>query len=322
MLLAVLINYGLRYNYQQRVMQYAFRKALVSGKLANEDYQPSAVQHVVLKDMRIPDPANPFGVGSVMPVSGSASVTRSYTYNAPEYDYELPVVEIDINGYIDPNTLRLPTYKTAGIRQVCVDSAQENKYLFIYGAGNVDDEPSWVHISCPAGSKPMNIIDTCDGQIVNYESAIRRCRMIVNNAVCHKQCQDSGGTDCDASCNPTIETPWYCQGATETNTTTHKYDFLYLNTLFRIVSGQTGRRDMGLQQDYYTSQTNINNTLAKEETPGTSGAITTTDTLDWTETQARSIVYRNLTDTSGNVASDTIATPVGQKKSSSWQTPN
>ena len=92
-LLGVLINYGMRYNFQQQVMQQAFRKAL--GLAAAR----RSATYVLIKDRHIPDPSNPFGVGSLTPVSSTASVTRNYRLNeTADNQDELPAVHFDING--------------------------------------------------------------------------------------------------------------------------------------------------------------------------------------------------------------------------------
>lgn len=104
MLLGVLVNYGLRYNFQQQAMQQAFRRAL---GIAADPNRGSAA-YVLIKDRHIPDPAHPFTVGTFVPVSSSASVTRDYQMHyTADTEEELPVVHIDINGDIR-------TYKTAG----------------------------------------------------------------------------------------------------------------------------------------------------------------------------------------------------------------
>jgi len=101
MLLGVLINYGLRYNFQQQVMQEAFRKALGVTAVRRSTY-------VLIKDRHIPDPSNHFGIGALTPVMSSASVTRNYKlHETADSVSELPRMYLEINGEID-------YYKTAG----------------------------------------------------------------------------------------------------------------------------------------------------------------------------------------------------------------
>ena len=101
MLLGILINYGLKYNFQQQVMQEAFRKALGVTAVKRSSY-------VLIKDRHIPDPSNPFGIGGLAPVTSSASVTRNYElHKTADSEAELPRMYLEVNGEID-------YYKMAG----------------------------------------------------------------------------------------------------------------------------------------------------------------------------------------------------------------
>ncbi|MBU3934115.1 MAG: pilus assembly protein [Candidatus Omnitrophica bacterium] len=94
MLLGVLVSYGLKYNFQQQVMQEAFRKALGVTAVRHSTY-------VLIKDRHIPDPSNPFGIGAVVPAMSSASVTRDYRlHETADTEDELPRLYLDINGDI------------------------------------------------------------------------------------------------------------------------------------------------------------------------------------------------------------------------------
>ena len=130
MLLGVLVNYGLRYNFQQQVIQQAFRKAI-----AHDPATPESDTNLILKDKYIPDPVNHFGVGSFVPVSASASVTRSYALDAgAESAGELPKLIMQING-------QEQTYRTAGFRieeNIDYDLNLIYKYQEIYGGTALD----------------------------------------------------------------------------------------------------------------------------------------------------------------------------------------
>lgn len=69
LLLGALVNYGLNADYTQYAMMDSFRQA--SGPNANSSV-------LVITDRHIPNPAHPHAVGSLVPTSASASVTRSH----------------------------------------------------------------------------------------------------------------------------------------------------------------------------------------------------------------------------------------------------
>lgn len=100
-----LISYSLRYNQQQDISQEAFRRALevVSDTASDGDSgeyvkHPSA-NYMIIEDKHIPDPLNPFAMGSVSPIMASASVTRDWAMQlTPNNNDELPHTRIRING--------------------------------------------------------------------------------------------------------------------------------------------------------------------------------------------------------------------------------
>jgi hypothetical protein len=169
-LLGVLLNYGLRYNYQQKVMQSSFKKAYEKAVTSGADDQPRSEQHMVLQDIHIPDPQNPFAVGNLTPVYGSAAVSRSNSYSFPENMNEVPHLVLNING-------QESSFSLAGLRYVPdVSSLQEQKYILIYGAGNVNREvsttachwlppvwdPIYLHNICGDALFAIYIVDDCD----------------------------------------------------------------------------------------------------------------------------------------------------------------
>lgn len=72
LLLGALLNYGLNAEYNQQVMMESFRKAL--GIAAGQGTGAAAV----IRDNPLPNPSNPFAVGSVLPVAASANVTKNF----------------------------------------------------------------------------------------------------------------------------------------------------------------------------------------------------------------------------------------------------
>lgn len=304
MLLGLLINYGLRYNYQQQAMQQAFRKALVSSTQSTVKGQPKSVSHALVKDIHMPDPANPFGMGSINQVSGSASVTRDYELGksvttekgviTPDDRKELPEVEIEING-------KKHKFKTAGLRIEggVLEEALE-KYNFIYGSGNIDeageaclkysddDEPDLEYKdepTCEQMALTLQILDSSDGEIIDYSAASIRCRQITDKQACETECNKNpfkdAETDCNQMCSADMRVPWYCTK---------------LDALFN--AGANKPKKMGLQDDY-TQETTALNVLQKTESPS---GITTIDTTNWRVDTVRKILYRPFGDTSGGTA--------------------
>jgi hypothetical protein len=163
----------------------------------------------------------------------------------------------------------------------------------------------------------LTVLDYCAGEIMDYYSALERCRQILDRDKCKVVCYDDNpNEDCEAVCAASIEIPWYC----EANMATPPYsasNFVKLNRLFNMGSGQAEPASMGLQSDYYDDLT-TSNLLNKEETRAD---ITTKDTFSWSSTRTREIVYRKLGDTSGNPTTDQNVTKVYQNKTTTWTTP-
>lgn len=103
--LSFLVSYGMRYNYQQDAQMRAFRLAM---QAAYNNNGPDAAGSVVLvEDKHTPDPRDRFGVGSFSPVQAGAEVTWGNTmqesYNVPVAIREplatdLPRIKYSINA--------------------------------------------------------------------------------------------------------------------------------------------------------------------------------------------------------------------------------
>jgi len=314
MLLGVLISYGLRYNYQQKMMQQAFRKSLTHAV-----NQPgTSISNVVISDKHIPNPSDTFGVGSVTPMTGSAGgIARDYRLGeTADTESELPRVAVNING-------KEFTYTTAGFRDESnVPESSLGRYQVIYGGGNVwntgdgeclGEESTSINpntgepegTTCSQPSKNIRIIDYCDGEIIDYGSAVKQCRMIVDADACVKECSRDPSADCSVCAQP-INIPWYCANYTETDTTSHTYNFPALEQLFSLA----GLKAMGLQQDY-EQKTLTDNTLRKTE--DTSG-ITTTDNIDWKTQTKRKIITKPYGSTSSATNTEEVVSEVSQEK--------
>ena len=305
MLIGILVNYGLRYNFQQQVMQQAFRKALKSAAKADRDGEPSSTTHILIRDRHVPNPAGPFTVGSIIPVSASASVIRNYHMqdNVPQDYAELPQVTIDSNG-------QEASFKTAGFRDeynVAEDAIK--KYNEIYGSANVREtgggecleyemNPSTGEEECVRASKNLRIIDSCAGEIVDYNAAVRQCRQIIDRGACQKECErgkfPGSATDCSGICSYTMNVPRYCAtqecglDAECNKGTNHKYNFTKLNQMFDFAIASDKPRGMGLQPDY-TQKTRMDEAvLTKTETKS---GIQTTDSVNYKDTMQRNVIY-------------------------------
>lgn len=279
MLLGVMVSYGLRYNYQQKTMMDAFRSSLKESNDTNRGGQASVT---VVSDEHIPDPANPFAIGSVSPFISGASVTRSYKlHESADTEEELPQMTIQIQG-------ELLNYTTAAFRPVGNITASLDKYKEIYGGTNVYE---W-----PEESGNYTVIDSCEGQILSYDTCKRQCRLITNATFCVRECErgrepSSKAPPCATICGQPMEVPAYCG----------ELDNIFA---FAIATGKP--RVMGLQADT-TKEASIDSSLQKQESAGT---ITTTDTIKWSENIHRQIVTRD--------AVKNVTTTVGENTTQTW----
>ncbi|MFA5144931.1 MAG: hypothetical protein WC723_02880 [Candidatus Omnitrophota bacterium] len=283
MLLGILLNYGLRYSLEQKVMMNTFREALQDTANSVTGGQGSIT---VIQDKHVPNPADPFGVGTVTPFASSSSVTRSYKlHETPDTYAELPRATFQIQD-------KKFSYKTAGFRDV--DSASGlSKYEEVYGGSNV-----W------AVGSGLRILDSCEGEIMSYDNCKRQCRMITDTDFCVKECNRGklvgSSTDCTAVCAQEIETPWYCNS---------------LDSVFNFAIATNKPKAMGVQSEY-SKQTVVSNILRKQES---AGKIATTDTIDWSDTTKRMILYNErVVSPSGamqpgiNIQSTPVETTVGE----------
>ena len=310
MLLGLLVSYGMKYNFQQQVMQQAFRKALASASDVQNN-KPSSVSHIVIKDRHIPNPANPFAVGSVAPVSASASVTRNYQMQlTPDKKVELPQISLDINGQIQSRkaaALRkersvrhaklYDDYDSDGDGTIDDDEEDVSKYAYVYGS---KDTTWWDDPAGSTGACACPLEEVCDTAGEGEET---NCRFVcpnrdeckTYNIIIMDSCAgeivdyDKMQNRCYQIEQAVIRRPWYCGE-----------DYKPLASLFTFAQnyGYSADTDlgalsdenkpkMGLQGDY-TQSTTMDNTLTKTES---AAAITTTDTLDWQVDTTRTIVY-------------------------------
>jgi hypothetical protein len=108
LLFGVVINYGISLNQQQHLSMQTFRKALQLSKSKGWSAAPNVgASLTVVKDLPMPDPSNPFGIGETSPVIAQGSGTWSrYGGAEPEFtNSELPRINFMINGIQKTYTL-------------------------------------------------------------------------------------------------------------------------------------------------------------------------------------------------------------------------
>jgi len=233
LLLGTLIVYGLRYDFQQQAQMEVFRKALeMSYQLDSDNQVVGSASYTLVKDRHIPDPSNPFGVGQVTPVIASASVSRDYRMDATPDDYEgLPKMTVQFQGRVDGQLQELePVVKaTAGLRyqSLTVPGNEDDyielqqKYTLIFGSiggwceYETEDE---FEEDCEGESISITIVDSVEGEVVDYNGAIRQARLIVDQDFCVQECnrgkKPGGDKNCSSICSSYgIGLPWYIEGA-------------------------------------------------------------------------------------------------------------
>lgn len=313
-ILGLVVNYGLRYNYQQKVMMQAFRNAYNAA--------PEGGSYTLVVDKHIPNPSDPWGAGSVTPVSASASINRNYhaqdiavcneddvnvCNTSSTYTADLPKTTIEIKG---SNDSFMQSFTTAGFRDVSwLTPEQVDKYEEIYGSSVCSDpdqdcgaregecinpttNPQTGEETCTDHYLKIRILDPCEGEFVSADMIRRICYLINNTAACKKDCKRGGKDDC-SSCDQSIPSPWYCSAEST----------LFPPDKFPISKS----RSMGIGINYGQTS-NINNTLNK------SGA-STTDNLDWNVQTNRKIFYKS----GHGVATIEVPTEVSQSDNWNWE---
>lgn len=89
LLMWALLNYGLTADYNQRLTMETFRRAvnMTSG---------GSTSLTAIRDRYIPNPSNPYALGTIAPISASASIVRMHdSENSPSGQN---VTTIDVNG--------------------------------------------------------------------------------------------------------------------------------------------------------------------------------------------------------------------------------
>jgi len=283
MLVGVMVNYGIRYNFLQQTQMSAFRMALRDAAAPIDPNNPNQIKGsgavTLIQDSHIPNPANPFAVGSVMPFNASASVIRSCRLHETPNNYQgLPEMKIIIRGNED----KAYFYKTAGFRIESVAKKDIDKYYEIFGALFIKDaatgkDPFPSPSTPPETVKSVKIMDMCEGEIISYDTCKRQCRMITDVAFCTEECslglQPGQDDNCAATCNEQMALPWYCATGA-------------LDNIFSFADVPKSSMSMGVQQDY-SKETTMNSSLTTNQSAG--GKITNTDNINWSDTTHRRI---------------------------------
>ncbi|MBI4322869.1 MAG: hypothetical protein HY596_01190 [Candidatus Omnitrophica bacterium] len=299
LVLGVLLNYGLNADYSQRAKMEAFRQALA---LSSDSNITGGGSYALAKDRYIPNPSNPFALGSDIPVSESGSVIRDFRLDeTADTVSELPRVNITVNGEPFDCPSAGTGCTTAGFRTEPLTGSLD-RYQEVYGSSNVN-----------GGGDTVTVIDSCEGEVVSFESCVRQARMIVDSDACTAECKRGkfeGSDDCASTCAAPMTVPWYAQGAVKD--TSGKWTFPNLNTLF------TGITTTGLQRGS-SRHTTMASTLHKQET---ASAVSTTDSVNWRDDVTRKVVYKPLGDTSGTPVTQSVTTtPKDEQNSTTWTTP-
>lgn len=148
MVLGVMVNYGLNADVTQRATMKSFREVLWSAGEAIKTDMPKTVSSLVVQETHIPNPASPFGIGSVIPLSvQTTGFTRNNrAFGRPVTEKELAVTKIDIKDSTCPGSRLSPqgssppcTYLLAGFRNETIPASSLERYYQVYGRLSVCD---------------------------------------------------------------------------------------------------------------------------------------------------------------------------------------
>jgi hypothetical protein len=273
----------------------------------------------------------------MMPFSATGSVTRSAAlHESPDTDDELPVSTYTING-------EELTYKVAGFKEEAnIDNRTLARYALIYDsvvAWNTT-EGDWAYWvdgtkTCAEWGDPHPItgvqeceryiygrvryMDSCLGELLNYEDTKQQCRKIIDSAVCEEHCWRGGGTDCIATCGAPMPVPWYCgTDYVEINPATHVYRFPFLERLFSFAKGELGDRSMGLQMAETLQEIHTEASVRRTDTPA---RAQTRDVISMETTNQRRFVTKRMGSTDRSTVEEISDTPVERTINRRWRTP-
>lgn len=311
LLMGTLLTYGLKYDLQQQADQQAFRRALWYQGPSSK-FSASTVSYSIQKMRHVPDPADPFGFGSVTYASGSGTVTWDWNLGAtPEGPNSLPVSIMDVQANLTDGQAgwEHKEFYMAGYRDVAnVDPDNIDRYEQIFGFISYlqTDNTSWgsadnalmvggtwnpmTYTYVDQDYAAIRIIDSCTSNLVDYDSCYTQSRMIVDSSFCAKECEANktagSEVDCNAACSGTVDIPWYATGYSATGTDPDGYTLYNFPGLSQIFSTY---ESMGAQSDPTTDVVK-DSTFRVRENPT---QIRTDETASWTQTTSMPFVYND-----------------------------
>ncbi len=310
MVLGAIVSYGLRFNFQQQADMHVFRKAQELAMKHDNDNQPyGSSSYTVVRDRHLPDASNPFGIGGVSPVMASASITRDNRLDETAMDYDgLPKMVINFQSSIDGQLVEQEkVYATAGLKNQIVwtgfwsdtyyEEVIKGKYGLVYGSvGNWCEyrgEDEWEK-NCKNKRIPIRILDSVEGEVFDYESAVSQARLIVDQGYCVSECdrQRKAGEDydysCDSVCSYPIPAPWYVAGAYE-HPQTGEWVFPEIDQMLVYPGVGKPIQALGLQQDS-VQHTETDFRLDKSEDDD---EIRTTDNVFFSTVTTRNLIFND-----------------------------
>lgn len=112
--LTLLIQLGLRMNYQQELQQNAFRRALITAKNEGDD-ESQAVQYNYFRNRRLPNPSEGFGITPRVLAQGSGTVTwgewLTYLENDDPDSEPRIIVSLDDQSSLDRRSGDFPDHQ-------------------------------------------------------------------------------------------------------------------------------------------------------------------------------------------------------------------
>ena len=306
MVLGVLVNYALGADNTLRTTMRTFRLAeayaglpppLIHWLSKNSIAPYGGASVTMIDDRYIPDPSNPFAIGSASPVQSSANVTRDFQLSRDWPQVILPRNHIFVNGKEVSCGNLVPGCTTAGL---WFGVGLLDRYREVYGGGGVIPliqglDPlhlsKWIDI--PIG--PFEVLDPCMGQLATYDGCYRIARLIVDPAVCTEDCERSrwwGGLiqlleskkipiPCPIVCAiPIIPEPPYVAGRYKVG---DRWVFPKIEELFSGAVRNMGIQPGGLWNTSTANALRLHNLASR--------AVSTTST-DWNDVVTRVLVYQ------------------------------
>lgn len=326
--LGAMVSFGMNADRQQRTQIAAIRDGMWAGARSRYDKTafntPIAEQYVHIDDGFVPDPTNPFAIGTRVTSSYSFSnPSRHFKLNlTPDLDNasELPRMVVKINGEpIDcpsavgahdaalPEGRKLRGCTTAGFWNVSdirgfiwegdgddrrfINNPKTisplDKYDEIFGPASTRVIPHTQ--SCAGGgdcSAALQIVDNNQGEIVSRESAIQTCRQILNPGACIKECLRS--KDYPSTEQAISKCTNICSKSIAVPNYCANNPDTYLSSAFEALFADI--RDLGVQPESVTERTLATTDIRAED----ERRVTNTMRVDrWLEAEFKVFYFRD-----------------------------